>query len=98
SRGAQFAARFHPPIEHENKRRGDILNKKRGRDLTSGFSAAAPGLADVRGNQSSEDFLEMFMDDGPSSNPHPRRARLPMPVNVLEHWKAEPDDAFRRLL
>ncbi len=70
------------------------MHKKLGRNLTSCFSATAKSIADVIGNQSGEDFLEMFMDNGPASGSHPRRACLPVPVNVVKHRKAEPGYAF----
>ena len=49
-----------------------------GRNLASRLVAPLKGLADVVGDQPGKNFLEVFVNDGPSSRPHSRRTRLPV--------------------
>jgi len=63
---AEWAVAFHPPIEHENKRRGNVLHKKVRGNPARRFAATAKHLADVIGNQISENLLEEFVNDRPS--------------------------------
>src|SRR5215510_15048089 len=83
----KLAIALHPPIQNENERGGDVLDKKVRRDLARCLPAALNSLSNVIGDQFSEDLLQMFMNDGAASSPHPGCTCLPMSVNVLEYRK-----------
>jgi hypothetical protein len=82
---------FHPPIQHLNKSRGQVLNQEIRWNPARGFPPALKFLSDVIGNQLRQHLLQVFMEDGATPGPDLGLAGAPVLIVVLEDGKAEPD-------
>jgi hypothetical protein len=85
---------LHPPIQHKDESRGEILDQKIRRNALVLFSGRLEFLPNVIRNEIRDDFLKMLMDDRSSSQPNIRCARLSVLMNMFEDGSAESNDPF----
>src|SRR5262245_29351800 len=66
---------LHPPIQHENKCRGDVLNKKIRGDLTRHLTPLLTLLPYLVADQFCDHPSKVFMNEGPAPGAHSRLSR-----------------------
>jgi hypothetical protein len=85
---------IHPPVQHLNKSRYQVLDKKIGWNLDCRFTAALKTLSNVIGNQLRQHLLQVFMKDGSAPRPDLGLVGAPVLIVVLEDRKTEPNGPF----
>src|SRR5262245_31953222 len=81
---------LHPPIQHENECRSQVLNQQIRQNLARSFSVCLNMPSHVFGNQFSEYLRKVFMNNGSPLGPHDDLAAAPMPIDMLEDRQTEP--------
>lgn len=84
-----------PPIQHENERRGYVLDKKTRWDCR--FPSSLKSDPNFSGDQLGDGLVKMFMKDRPRPPSHIGFAAVPALAVTLEERKAEGDNSLMRL-